>query len=240
VRPTPDFDTGFTQHLLHHFGRNLAECGNGIYPHREEQLLCFGPYHRNLPYGHRIQERLYPFARHLPLAIGFCRARGNLRDRLIYRKPHRERQTGFVPDPFPQFAGPLQGTHKTIHSRQIEVVLIDRGLFVHRGLFGNDIGNRAGIATVEIHIAPYHPGLRTKPERHPHGHGRVYPENAGFITACSHHTPVGEAADNHGKPFETTVAQPLDRDKECVHIEQHNRTGVLRKKHMVTIWYYEK
>ena len=108
---------------------------------------------------------------------------------------------------------------KTVHSRKVDIMLVNRGFFIHRGPLGDNAGYNVRILAVQIHISPHDDGIGTQLPCHLHGHGRMHAVFPGFITAARHHTPARQTADHHRLSVQPAVDQPFHRHEKTVEVE---------------------
>ena len=190
VRFLPDHNAVFPQHFLHHFHGDHAKGFYGIYSHGTEQVVGLVADHRYFPDRQGRKERDHLLGSNLEPSIRLGLTGSNLRYRFVDRQPERDGQAGFPDDLFPQLAGPFHATKELIHPADVDVMLIHRCLFIHRGGLCNDIGDRFGILAVQLHVATDNNGIIAHVPRHLHGHGGMHPIFPCLIAAAGHHTPV--------------------------------------------------
>ena len=171
------------------------------------------------------EERVHPVARHLQLPVGLGLSGSDLGNGFVHRQPERYRQPGIPDDRLPQFMCPLQHPEETVHPCNIDVVLIDGGLLVHRCLFGNDIRDHVRIFGIKLHVAPDDHRIAAQHPRHLHRHGRMNAKLPRLIAAARHHPPVGRTPDDHRLTHQIRPYKPLYRHEEGVEVEVDDIAG---------------
>ena len=125
-----------------------------------------------------------------------------------------------------QLDGPFIAAEIAIHSREVEIKLIDGGFFEDGGLAIDDFGDEHRVAGISIHVAPEDEGLGTETKGHLHGHCGVDAIASGFIAAGSDDATATHPADDEGFALEAAVTKAFDRDEEGVEVEVEHGTVV--------------
>ena len=111
----------------------------------------------------------------------------------------------FTNNAFAQFFSPFVAHKKAVHTRHINIKLIDRRFFEQGRLVADNIGDHVRKLAVGIAIAANNHGLRTQLPRHAHGHSRMHTKSPRFVAARSHHATVGGATYKNRAMHEATV-----------------------------------
>lgn len=221
----PDHQPVLPQHLLHHFGRDTAQGFDGGNAHGSQQPEGLVADAGNFAYGERRQERYHPVGKNFQLTIGLGLTGSDLAYRFVHRETEGDGKTAFVNDGLPQFMRPFHAAEKAVHAGDIQVVLVDAGLLIYRGMFGDDGSNQVGVFGILLHIPPHDNGIGTEDAGHLHGHGRMYPVMPRFIAATRYHAAVGKASHNHRPADELAVHQSLDCHEKCVEVKMNDGGG---------------
>ena len=187
-------------------------------------MICFLPYHWYLAYRERIEERKNYLPVHLLFTVRLCFTRCNLRYCLVYRQANGYRKPGLTYYMLPQLMRPFVTSVETVHTRKIDIMLIDRRFLIKRRSFRNYACHYIRIITVHLHVASYHNSIGTHAPCHFHRHRRADSVFAGLIAAARYHATVRHASYYHRLPHEPAVLKPLHRYKECIHVEVKYRS----------------
>ena len=156
---------------------------------------------------------------HLQLTIWFCLIGGDFRDCLVLGEPERYRQSRLFHDGLAQFMRPLVTSEKTIHSCDVDVMLIDARLLVNRGFVGYYLRHEARVAAVELHVAADEHRLRAQLFCQPHRLRRVHAETSRLVAACGDDAAVTHTANYHRTTLQRRVNQALHRHEKSVEIK---------------------
>ena len=215
----PYLDSVLSKCLTDNDIRHLTEVTNGGDSHRAQQLVCLRSDHRDLAYRQRVEERMHLLMRHLKLAVRFCLVGGYLRDGLVLGKPKRYWQSGVLHYRLTQLVRPLVTPEETVHSCDVDVMLVDARLLVHWRTVGDYLRHEARVTAVQLHVTTDEHRLRTQLLRKPHGLRRMHSETTRLVAACRDNTPVRHASYNHRTPLQRRVDQTLHRHEKRVQIQ---------------------
>lgn len=119
----------------------------------------------------------------------------------------------------PEFGAPVPAADIFVHTAQVEVKLVDGGLFEQRRLRFDHLADDMRLLRIRFHIAAQDDCIGAQLKRLFHRHGRPDTESTRFIAAGCYHAPVAAAADEQGLALQAAVAQAFDGYEKGVEVE---------------------
>ncbi len=187
------------------------------------------PHPRQGPHRHGPEQRpLGPrFDQYQPIRLGLLR--GDLRQHLGRRQPHRPRESGDR-----AYVGPQFHPHQ---ARRLLVPGRSSGFQIHEGFVQTQGLHQRRQLPQQLHhlladlaVDPeaWHEVCRVgrQPTRLSHGHRRVNPENTGLIGRGGDDSPRPQPAHDHGLPAQARLGCLLHRGVEGIHVEMQDRGRV--------------
>ena len=168
-------------------------------------LLCLLTYHGNLCYGQRCQKGFLRSFIDAQLVIRLGLTSCHLRNRLVTRHSKRNGQACLFDDALSQLCTHFIAAKELIHTGEVGIELIDRGLLKTGHRFLNDLRNHIGVFRIGTRVTSNDEGIRTKFPCPFHRHGRVHAISACFVAAGGDHTTVACSSDQYGFIFQAIV-----------------------------------
>ena len=139
-----------------------------------------------------------------------------------------DRETGLFGDTGLQLGREFTAAEKPVHTGQINIEFIYRGLFKHRHFIADQFGHKIGILAVRLVIALHDNRVRAKPFGHIHGHGGMDTEFAGLITTGSDYAAVTATAHQHRFADQFGIDQAFHGNKKGIEVKVGDMAGGVR------------
>ena len=154
------------------------------------------------------------------LAVRLAMAGRELGKELVVGNARRGCQTGFLEDARANLLGGSRcGRQATTIFRDIEIGLIERQRLDQRRIFRKDGMDLVRDGAIDVETRRHEHEFGAKAHRRGRRHGRAHAEDAGLITCCRNHAPLGTMAYRHGAPLERRIVALFDRRIERVHVD---------------------